>query len=156
MWSRSTAAWPADRVARYVRIWGLRRNVRTNTQHVAYTTRTVRAGEALRLPPVVFRVMQYRICPTWCGFHTMDRAPTQQVCATAYERSRVGLFGHEAAHVQRRLPKADEKDQQVEEGEGEELPDQEKQPVLKEGAAAGAKAAATAEVTDIDTNFEDF
>eukprot|EP00955_Chlamydomonas_euryale_P110136 365982-Chlamydomonas_euryale.AAC.6 len=70
------------------------------------TVHTVRAGEALRLPPVVLWVPQYRTCPARCGFHTMDRAPPQQVCATAYERSRVGLFGHEAAHVQRRLPKA--------------------------------------------------
>eukprot|EP00955_Chlamydomonas_euryale_P034764 349894-Chlamydomonas_euryale.AAC.2 len=58
------------------------------------TLHTVLAGEALRLPPVVLWVPQYRTCPTRCGFHTMVRAPPQQVCATAYERSRVGLFRH--------------------------------------------------------------
>eukprot|EP00955_Chlamydomonas_euryale_P070920 360893-Chlamydomonas_euryale.AAC.2 len=59
------------------------------------TVRTVRAGEALWLPPVVLRVPQYRICLARCGFHTLGRAPPQQVCAAAYERPRVGLCGHE-------------------------------------------------------------
>eukprot|EP00955_Chlamydomonas_euryale_P081972 363655-Chlamydomonas_euryale.AAC.7 len=50
----------------------------------------------------------------------------------------------------------DDDGQQVEEGEGEELPDQEKQPVLEEGAAAAAEAAAAAAVIDVDTSLEDF
>eukprot|EP00955_Chlamydomonas_euryale_P100602 365296-Chlamydomonas_euryale.AAC.10 len=50
----------------------------------------------------------------------------------------------------------DEEDQQVKEEEGEDLPVQEKQPVLEEETAAAAKAAAAAAVIDIDTNLEDF
>eukprot|EP00955_Chlamydomonas_euryale_P042671 352394-Chlamydomonas_euryale.AAC.3 len=45
----------------------------------------------------------------------------------------------------------DEEDQQVEEEEGEQLPDQEKQPVLEKGAAEPAETA-----IDSDTNHEDF
>eukprot|EP00955_Chlamydomonas_euryale_P092747 364737-Chlamydomonas_euryale.AAC.8 len=137
------------------------------------SVRTVHAGDALRLPPVVLRVPQYSICPARCGFHTMDRfrAPPQQMCATAYERSRVGLSGHEPdVHMCKEASQGrhkdtipwrwqeDEEDQQVEEEEREELPDQEKQPVLQlcEGAAAAPKVAAAAAVIDIDTNLEDF
>eukprot|EP00955_Chlamydomonas_euryale_P075202 362247-Chlamydomonas_euryale.AAC.1 len=49
----------------------------------------------------------------------------------------------------------DEEGQQVDEA-GEQLPCQEKQPVLEEGAVAAAKAAAAAAVIDVDTNLEDF
>eukprot|EP00955_Chlamydomonas_euryale_P109771 365952-Chlamydomonas_euryale.AAC.12 len=40
--------------------------------------------------------------------------------------------------------------------EGKELPGQEKQPVLEQGAAAAAKATAAAEVIDVETHLEDF
>eukprot|EP00955_Chlamydomonas_euryale_P078755 363200-Chlamydomonas_euryale.AAC.14 len=91
---------PGVRVARYGHTWGLRRTVHTNTQHVVYTVRAVRAGEALQLPLAVLLVTQHGNCPARCGIHTMDRAPPLPVCATAYERSHVGLFGHEAdVHV---------------------------------------------------------
>eukprot|EP00955_Chlamydomonas_euryale_P112364 366128-Chlamydomonas_euryale.AAC.9 len=39
------------------------------------TVHTVRAGEALGLPPVLLRVPQYHICLAPCGFHTTDRVP---------------------------------------------------------------------------------
>eukprot|EP00955_Chlamydomonas_euryale_P087316 364282-Chlamydomonas_euryale.AAC.56 len=133
------------------------------------TVRTVRAGEALRLSLVVLRNPQHRTCPAMCGFHTTDRAPPQQVCAEAYERSRIGLSGMDllctcvrkaskGRHKEDTIPwrwREDVEDQQVDE-EGEELPGQEKQPVLEEEAAAAAKAAAAAAVIDVDTYLEDF
>eukprot|EP00955_Chlamydomonas_euryale_P061519 358065-Chlamydomonas_euryale.AAC.7 len=115
------------------------------------------ADEALRLPPLVLRVPLHHICPARCGFHTMDRAPLQQVSATAYKRSRFDLgiklvctCAMKASQGRHKdtIPwrwREDEEDQQVEE-EGEELPDQEKQPVLEEAAAAASKAAAAATV----------
>eukprot|EP00955_Chlamydomonas_euryale_P080735 363464-Chlamydomonas_euryale.AAC.7 len=96
------------KVARYARTWGPQHKVRTNTQYVPYrapqystyctqySTYCERTSEALRLPPVVLRIPQYRIRPARCGFHTMDRAPPQQVCATVYKHYCVGLFEHGA------------------------------------------------------------